>query len=107
MLHESNPTFPVGSVIVKEKYTTEKSRTPELMTVMRKQAKGYDSKNGDWEYLVLDGATNRVQAQGNLATCQDCHRQMATTDYVFRTGYLSLSQQEQLKPAPSDRPSSN
>lgn len=100
MLQENpRPHYPVGTVIVKEKYTTAKSKTPELMTVMRKHAEGYDSQNGDWEYLVMNGRTKTVEQQGPMTQCQDCHRQMASTDYVFRTPYLSVDQQNRLRRA--------
>src|SRR5436190_17769194 len=55
MLEEKNPKFPEGSVIVKEKLPEEKSQTPELLTVMIKQRKGFNPESGDWEYMVVDG----------------------------------------------------
>jgi hypothetical protein len=100
MLQERAPAFPVGAMIVKEKYTTTQSRTPELMTAMRKRTPGYDSNNGDWEYLVLEGKTGKVQEQGHLTKCQECHHQVGSTDFVFRTPYLSQVQEKRLKPAP-------
>ncbi|MCW3052217.1 MAG: hypothetical protein JWN14_1387 [Chthonomonadales bacterium] len=99
MLEDRNPKFPVGTVLVKEKCSTATSKTPELMTVMRKHEAGYDTKNGDWEYLVLEGASGKVQVQGDVTKCQGCHRQQGFNDFVFRTPYLSAAQFKQLKPA--------
>lgn len=106
MLRDSRPKFPVGAVIVKEKYATAASQIPELMTVMRKHPGGYAPDNGDWEYLVLDGKGGRVQAQGRIAACQGCHLQKAATDFVFRTPYFSTRQMEGLKPASRGLPPS-
>ncbi len=97
MLHQSQPKFPVGTVIVKEKYTTATSKTPELMTVMRKHEKGYNADNGDWEYLTLAGGSQKVEAQGKIEKCQSCHQQESGRDFVFRSPYLNAEQQKRLK----------
>jgi hypothetical protein len=86
MLHERIPHFPAGTVIVKEKRTLPGDKTPELMTVMTKQPAGYDSAHGDWEYAVMD-AHGKIEAQGKLAKCQNCHDQKKNVDYVFK-GYI-------------------
>ncbi|HTE19258.1 MAG TPA: cytochrome P460 family protein [Armatimonadota bacterium] len=83
MLTQSNPQFPVGSVIVKEKLPDARSRRPELLTVMVKRRPGYNAANGDWEYLVTDGAA-RVTARGKLENCASCHASERSTDFVFR-----------------------
>ncbi len=82
--------FPVGTVIVKEKLTTSKSTKPELLTAMVKRAKGFNKGNGDWEYMVLDGAGSKIQARGKLAKCQSCHTAWKPTDFVSRA-YLDFS----------------
>lgn len=96
MLERKKPKFPVGSVIVKEKLPDEQSRTPELLTVMIKQKKGFNPASGDWEYLVADGAGATVEARGKLQNCQTCHLANKETDYVFRT-YLSKADSKKLK----------
>lgn len=96
MLERKKPKFPAGSVIVKEKLADEKSRTPELLTVMIKHEKGYNSKSGDWEYMVVDGAGEEVAERGDLQNCQACHAADKKTDYVFRT-YLSAAASKKLK----------
>ena len=77
--------FPVGSIIVKEKLPSEKSKSPELLTVMLKRQKGYNSANGDWEYLVLNGTASKIQSRGALQNCQSCHAFRKETDFVFGT----------------------
>lgn len=96
MLEQKLPRFPVGSVIVKEKHPSEKSKTPELLTVMRKREKGYNPKQGDWEYLVFDGDGKKSQAAGRLENCQNCHKQWKEGDYVSRR-YLPYEIRERLR----------
>jgi hypothetical protein len=95
---KTRPSFPVGTVIVKEKYaktqTTHPDQAwpnpvalkpgakPELLTVMVKREPGYDTPNGDWEYFAIDGAMKRVE-RAEVRHCQGCHRQRKSTDYVF------------------------
>jgi hypothetical protein len=83
-------TFPEGTLIVKEKLPTEKSTSPELLTVMLKRAKGYDRGHGDWEYAVFDGTGKKLQERGRLQNCRSCHAQQSAQDFVFKT-YLTHS----------------
>ena len=76
--------YPRGSVIIKAKLESEKSSDALLYTVMRKMEEGYDRKNGDWEYSVLEGSSHRVLARGKIDSCIECHEQHASTDYVTR-----------------------
>ena len=96
MLEQKNPKFPEGAVIVKEKLPDEKSRTPELLTVMIKQKKGYNPENGDWEYMVVDGTGTKIEGRGNLQNCQSCHIDYKKSDYIFRT-YLDKKTKSHLK----------
>jgi hypothetical protein len=85
MMEQAKPTFPEGSVIVKEKLPDKSSQTPELLTVMIKRGKGFNNESGDWEYMVVDGSGTKVEAQGKLENCQGCHQANRGKDYVFRT----------------------
>jgi cytochrome P460 len=85
MMEQAKPSFPEGSVIVKEKLTDKSSQTPELLTVMIKRAKGFNNESGDWEYMVVDGTGTKIEAQGKLENCQGCHQAKPNSDYVFRT----------------------
>jgi hypothetical protein len=105
MLTQKRPRFPVGTVIVKQKLPSVTSKgsktegagiTPELLTVMIKRAPNYNRSNGDWEYLVTNGAGDKVTAKGKLKSCQGCHRPYAKTDYVVRS-YLPPSVFQALK----------
>ena len=96
MLSQRKPSFPEGSVIVKEKLSTRFSQTPELLTVMIKQKKGFNPASGDWEYMVVDGTGTKVEGRGDLQNCQSCHLANRKADYIFRT-YLSGELQSKLK----------
>jgi hypothetical protein len=96
MMEERTPHFPQGSVIVKEKLKTPESTTPELLTVMIKRERGYNPESGDWEYMVVDGNGQSVQARGKLENCQSCHLMEKNTDYVSRA-YLPVEVQKALK----------
>lgn len=96
MMEQEFPIFPEGSVIVKEKLTTRESRSPELLTVMRKREPGYDPEKGNWEYMVFDGAGQSLQASGKLEKCQACHLHEKATDYVSRI-YLPATVRERLR----------
>lgn len=85
MMEQEKPSFPEGSVIVKEKMPDKSSQTPELLTVMIKRAKGFNNESGDWEYMVTDGSGTKVEARGKLENCQGCHQANRGKDYVFRT----------------------
>ena len=96
MMHEKNPRFPQGSVIVKEKLPSKESISPELLTVMIKREQGYNPGNGDWEYMALDGDGKEVRARGRLEKCQACHQRAENGDYVHRN-YLPAEVREKLK----------
>ena len=96
MMQQKTPRFPRGSIIVKEKLSDPNSSSPELLTVMIKRDKGFNPENGDWEYLVLDGAGKEVQARGKLENCQACHTTVRPSDYVYRS-YLTPDVWKKLK----------
>lgn len=93
MLSKGKDRFPVGSMILKEKYEVPKAEgwgrrklskddKPVLLTAMVKREKGFDSTNGDWEFLVLSG-DGKAKSNGSLEHCGACHREQKKTDYVF------------------------
>jgi hypothetical protein len=94
MLSNGKESFPVGSIIIKEKFARPSgikaweshnlpaNAKPELLTAMVKHAKGFDPANGDWEYVVLSGEMTKSTKVG-LGFCADCHRNRKGTDFVF------------------------
>ncbi len=81
-----------GTIFVKENYLSDGGHpsTPFTLTIMKKHAKGYDPKNGDWEYLQSD-VNGKVLLQGDAnevdvhKQCAECHQNMAERDYIFST----------------------
>ncbi len=69
-------SFPVGSVIVKDKINGEKG-----VGGMIKRKPGYDTKNGDWEYFYFT-KLNKIDS-GKIPSCIKCHSAQAKNDYVF------------------------
>lgn len=86
MLSESAATFPVGSVIVKQKFDpNHEPDKPLLYTVMIKHEPGYNPDAGDWEFAVIGGDGREFQARGALANCIACHTPQKANDFVFRS----------------------
>ncbi len=77
-------TFPVGSVIVKEK-TDEGIGVPVLSTVMIKRERGYNPKCGDWQFAAIDAFTTKVTMDGRVKSCMFCHVDQPKKDFVFKT----------------------
>ncbi len=82
--------FPVGTVLVKENYSVVDNKPGRLhsLSIMRKQAAGFDPALGDWEYMELEMSGNRlVKGKGSdpllAAKCGQCHANVADRDYVF------------------------
>lgn len=96
MMTQRSPEFPQGSLIVKEKLSTKESQTPELLTAMLKREKGYNPGNGDWEYMLLDGAATEIVERGRMSSCSVCHAAYSSTDYVTRL-YLPHDARAKLK----------
>jgi len=95
LLAKNSIPFPVGSIVVKEKYKLKNfdqlyprdhlspNAKPVLLTAMVKREKGYDAANGDWEYVVLNGDATQETTAG-LEHCSGCHMEMKSRDFIFR-----------------------
>ena len=97
MMTKRTPKYPVGSMIVKEKWDSKDSARPEMLTGMIKRQKGYYPEGGDWEYFVLDGPASKIVEQGKLERCSVCHRPYQNYDFITRT-YLPEPVRFELKP---------
>ena len=82
-------TFPVGSVIVKQKQSgshwDKPTAKPIMSTVMVKREKGYNPKCGDWEFAALDDKATKTNGEGKMESCMKCHQDQAKKDFVYRT----------------------
>ena len=97
MMTKRSPKYPIGTMVVKEKLGSPDSTKPEVLTAMIKRGPGYNPENGDWEYLVLDGAASKIVERGKLTRCSGCHRPYERSDFVTRT-YLPEEVARGLKP---------
>lgn len=88
--------FPIGSIVVKEKFALPKSKDsaprtlpkdakPTLLTAMVKRKPGFEPKTGDWEFLVLTGDAKKQTDEGHEA-CAKCHQDAKRQDFVFTRG---------------------
>ncbi len=74
--------FPVGSLLVKEKFGSD--GTSQIFTGMWKREVGYFPELGDWEFFTVDGAASKVLERGKVASCVSCHQEMTKGDFVSR-----------------------
>jgi hypothetical protein len=93
MTQIKNPHYPIGTVIIKEKFPFEFNDTVhpkevELYTIMIKRAKGYNPECGDWEFAAINGDLGESK-QGKLESCIKCHKTKDEMDYVFSDDYLA------------------
>jgi hypothetical protein len=86
---KANATYPVGSIIVKEKKAlgywsatqpSEMAKANDGVGGMIKRPPGYDPTHGDWEYFYFEEA-NQIES-GKIDACIQCHSG-AAKDYVF------------------------
>jgi len=78
------PNFPIGSMIVREKNSTETSFVPQTVIAMVKREKGFSAATGDWEFFVLNGSDLKLQRRETVGNCAACHIQAKNTDWVFQ-----------------------
>ena len=77
---KANPTYPVGSVVVKEKKAIM-TQGNDGVGGMIKRSPGYDPAHGDWEYFYFEDP-GKIES-GRMVSCVQCHSGAAGTDYVF------------------------
>lgn len=83
MTSEKPAKFPLGSVIVREKFKRQDDTQPELVAVMVKRGAGFSPKSGDWEYLLINGELTRTRDRQKKGSCSACHSQQEARDFVF------------------------
>ena len=75
--------FPEGTIVVKESFNESDGQKGDLtaITVMVKREDGFDSENGNWEYVNVS-ADLKIRGQGAIRSCIVCHDK-ADSDYIF------------------------
>ena len=84
LVDAKKPRFPVGSVIIREKLAQANDVTPQLLVVMMKRERGFNSKARDWEFLMIDGGLSKILRREKTGGCLNCHKQKKDQDFVFR-----------------------
>jgi Cytochrome P460 len=86
-----NKTFPVGSLIVKEKQERKTEDSVKIITVMKKIRAGRGENT--WDYKMYDvqkwlevDASQQVHGR----TCLECHRSYRESDYISSKGMSLL-----------------
>jgi hypothetical protein len=75
---KNSEAFPVGSVIVKEKFLDGKFERAESLGVMLKSESG-------WDFIYKDEDGQISQGRRQLENCYACHASLKERDQVFRT----------------------
>ncbi len=104
-----NPiSFPVGSIIVKDKKLDDEN---DGVGGMIKREKGYDPEHGDWEYFYYTDIEK--VGHGKIASCVECHSKTAHSDYFYGhwlkhgNGMKMQSNSVDEKESPAKSPSEN
>ena len=85
----NQPDFPVGSIIVREKYSLG-GTAPETIIAMVKREKGFNEASGDWEFFVSNGRDMALASRESAGNCSACHARAKDTDWTFRT-YMNFT----------------
>ena len=75
--------YPVGTVILKEKFADAAGTKSVLFTGMLKREKGYNTEAGDWQFFVLNSDATTVTTD-RTQSCINCHAPLRATDFVSR-----------------------
>jgi hypothetical protein len=75
--------FPLGAIIVREKLAKADDARPQLLAVMIKRTRGFNPSGNDWEFLMLNGATNKILERQKEGSCLDCHASQKQRDFVY------------------------
>jgi len=84
----NSAAFPVGTIILKEKFSDPEGKHTELFTGMIKHEPGYNPDCGDWEFFALSANAKKITARGKIESCMTCHREFPESDFVTKT-YIS------------------
>lgn len=84
VFQEPAAVFPVGTVILKQKFPTLDAEEADFYTGMLKREKGFNPDCGDWEFFTMNAGRRAVTARGKIESCMDCHRRYAGTDFVTK-----------------------
>lgn len=76
----TTPRYPVGTLLVKEKFDTKEAATPTLITVMEKTANR--GRVDDWRFTMIRLADRSIVRETARMSCAECHARYTGTDFV-------------------------
>lgn len=77
---EAAGAWPVGSVLVKEKFESASASDPVLLTVMEKTASA--GKVDDWQFYTVSLPGGATERSTSGSSCTECHVRYGKTGYV-------------------------
>ena len=83
-MSKGKTSFPVGSIIVREKLWRADATEPALVTAMFKRERGFSPETNDWEFFVIDRGLTRIKDRDTVGNCAACHITAKETDWVFK-----------------------
>ena len=82
---ENNLTrFPIGSIIVREKWDVETGGEAQSVIAMVKREPGFSKDTDDWEFFAFAAKDLRLKRRETKGDCAACHAQAKSDDWVFR-----------------------
>jgi uncharacterized membrane protein len=96
--------YPVGALLVKEKFEKRDDATPAIITVMEKVADA--GKVSDWQFYMIRLADRSIVREGFEVSCTDCHSCYPKNDFVSHvtTGLLEARAQKAAAGQPAAKP---
>ncbi|HEY1110567.1 MAG TPA: hypothetical protein VGE76_18090 [Opitutaceae bacterium] len=76
----ASPRYPVGALLVKEKFDTREAASPSIITVMEKVADA--GSVDDWRFTMVRIADRSIVKDGFRVSCASCHERYKRFDYV-------------------------
>jgi hypothetical protein len=83
-MRTNSGVFPLGTIILKEKFSDPAGRVTELFTGMLKRETGFNPGCGDWEFFTLSADAKNVTSRGKLQSCMECHVEYKDSDFVTK-----------------------
>lgn len=97
-----SPRYPVGALLVKEKFEARGDSKPSVITVMEKIAN--EGRIDDWRFTMVRVSDRAIVKDGFRLSCVDCHQRYSKLDFVSSVTHEILAGHAQGKPAaPSTR----
>jgi hypothetical protein len=75
-------SFPVGTMIVREKMLTP-TANPDLLVVMIKREKAFNPRANGWQFLIMNGDATKILRREKNGQCLKCHQYASNNDFVY------------------------